>query len=199
MINIMLTMGYCVDFTAHMTRTYVSSKGKSRYEKTRESVGEFGFAILQSSVAAIMAVLSLGSSYAYILRCGFRFFFVGICLSVYHTLVVFPVLLMYLGPQPLKQHRKDLNEKSRRRHRRKRIEDDAEEIERAARKFRQTLLVEGKDGFPSEDKVISISDAGPATKMYISKVEKLPELDNTLNGNRNSSLTSTLSDSNHSK
>ena len=143
----MLAMGYCVDFTAHMTRTYVSSKANSRYEKTRESVGEFGFAILQSSVAAIMAVLSLGSSYAYILRCGFRFFFIGICLSVYHTLVVFPVLLMYLGPHAMKNGETTKMERKRSHHRPS-YQSSPMDFEKIARKLRKEANKTGNIGFP---------------------------------------------------
>ena len=183
LINIMLTMGYCVDFTAHMTRTYVSSKGKNRYEKVKDSLGEFGFAILQSAVAAIMAVLCLGSSYSYILRVGFRFFFVGIILSVFHTLFIFPVMLYHLGPNPLRK-----SEKCRRRRRRRRepaeVDEDHNQIRQIARIIEQEKTNKSKDSSERtrrhrqrmESDNSRIATIAPAAQTFVPNLSKMPQV-----------------------
>ena len=181
-------MGYCVDFTAHMMRTYVSSKGKTRYHKTQDALGEFGFAILQSGVAALMAVLCLGSSYTYILRVAFRFFFIGIGLSIFHTLLIFPVFLYHLGPLPY--HKEDKTKKRRVKLKEKRIDEDPEEIRKMAKdimalndfkdfkdqKMRKYLKKDYED-VEENDSVKTVATIAPAVQTFQPDLNTIPKLD----------------------
>lgn len=113
MINLIMCIGFSVDFTAHICYTYMSSKAKSPEEKVRESLYSLGLPILQGSTSTILGCIALLVAESYIFLVFFKMIFLVIFFGAMHGLFLLPVLLSLFGPgtcdeegKRLKQERK---------------------------------------------------------------------------------------------
>ena len=98
MINIILCIGFCVDFSAHMTYAFVSADGDTGNERMRNALHALGYPIAQGAMSTILGVIALAFSTSYIFRSFFKVMFLVIALGAFHGLLIIPVLLSILGP-----------------------------------------------------------------------------------------------------
>ena len=103
MINIIMCIGFCVDFSAHITYAYVSAEGDTGNERMRNALHALGYPIAQGALSTILGIISLAFSASYIFRAFFKTMFLVIFFGAFHGLFIIPVLLSLMGPKSIKQ------------------------------------------------------------------------------------------------
>ncbi|XP_078674227.1 patched domain-containing protein 3-like [Branchiostoma floridae x Branchiostoma belcheri] len=113
-IAIVMCVGFSVDFFAHITYAYVTSKAATPEEKLTDAVRAVGMPMLQSSLSTILGMLVLAFFPAYIFQALFKTVFLVMVLGVAHGLVILPILLTILtglcGQGNVGEQRRTVNE-----------------------------------------------------------------------------------------
>lgn len=98
MINLIMCIGFSIDFTAHICYTYMSSKEKHPDNKVKEALYSLGLPICQGSFSTILGVIALLLADSYIFLVFFKMVFLVIFFGAMHGLLLLPVLLSLFGP-----------------------------------------------------------------------------------------------------
>lgn len=97
MINLVMCIGFSVDFSAHISYSFVSSHKSNVNEKAMDALARLGPPILQGAVSTILGVVVLSMSGSYIFRTFFKIVFLVITFGLIHGLVFIPVFLTLFG------------------------------------------------------------------------------------------------------
>ncbi|XP_036376014.1 patched domain-containing protein 3-like [Megalops cyprinoides] len=97
MINLVICIGFSVDFSAHISYAFVSSSKPSANEKAVEALFSLGYPIVQGAVSTILGVVVLSASKSYIFRTFFKIMFLVILFGMVHGIVFIPVFLTLFG------------------------------------------------------------------------------------------------------
>ncbi|KAK6293257.1 hypothetical protein J4Q44_G00367580 [Coregonus suidteri] len=97
MINLVICIGFSVDFSAHISYAFVSSDKRTANEKAVDAVYHLGYPILQGAVSTILGVVVLSAAESYIFRTFFKIMFLVISFGVLHGIVFIPVFLSFFG------------------------------------------------------------------------------------------------------
>lgn len=108
MINLLMCIGFSVDFAAHISYHFCISKCKTGNERAIDSLGHLGTPILQSAISTILGAVVLSTSDTYIFRTFFKIMLLVMVFGFAHAFFVLPVVLSWFGPQVCqrKQHTK---------------------------------------------------------------------------------------------
>ncbi|GJQ75560.1 hypothetical protein Trydic_g17642 [Trypoxylus dichotomus] len=98
MINLIMCIGFSVDFTAHICYAYMSSKAKTPNERVKECLYALGLPIFQGSVSTILGMVALVLADNYIFSVFFKMVFLVVFFGAMHGLFLLPVLLSLFGP-----------------------------------------------------------------------------------------------------
>ncbi|XP_076653309.1 patched domain-containing protein [Halictus rubicundus] len=98
MINLIMCIGFSVDFTAHICYAYMSSKQKTPDDRVRESLYSLGLPIVQGATSTILGLIALVLAGTYIFMVFFKMVFLVIFIGAMHGLFLLPVLLSLFGP-----------------------------------------------------------------------------------------------------
>lgn len=98
MINLIMCIGFSVDFSAHISYAYLTAKVNSSEERVRECLFTLGLPILQGALSTIIGVSALVFAPSYIFVTFFKTVFLVIFFGAMHGLFLLPVLLSILGP-----------------------------------------------------------------------------------------------------
>uniref|UniRef100_A0A0K0F9Z7 SSD domain-containing protein n=1 Tax=Strongyloides venezuelensis TaxID=75913 RepID=A0A0K0F9Z7_STRVS len=93
MITIIMSIGFSVDYSAHLTYGYVRSRKSSSSQKMIETVTALGLPLLQGAASTILAVVTLADTPAYMVQTFFKTVFLAITFGLLHGLVFLPVVL----------------------------------------------------------------------------------------------------------
>lgn len=93
MITIIMSIGFSVDYSAHITYGYVISQEALPSNRIRQALGALGWPITQGAVSTILAVIVLCDVPAYMIVTFFKTVFLAISLGLLHGLVFLPVAL----------------------------------------------------------------------------------------------------------
>ncbi|KAM4557096.1 patched domain-containing protein 3 [Fundulus diaphanus] len=97
MINLIMCVGFSVDFSAHISYAFVSSPKGDANEKAAEALAHLGYPILQGALSTVLGVVVLSVSGSYIFRTFFKIMFLVIACGLLHGLVFIPVFLTLIG------------------------------------------------------------------------------------------------------
>ncbi|KAL6104157.1 ptchd3 [Pungitius sinensis] len=97
MINLVMCIGFSVDFSAHISYSFVSSCKSDVNEKAVDALAHLGHPILQGALSTVLGVVALSMSGSYIFRTFFKIVFLVITLGLLHGLVFIPVFLTLVG------------------------------------------------------------------------------------------------------
>ena len=98
MINLIMCIGFSVDFSAHISYAYLSGRGLSADDRLREALHSLGLPILQGGISTIIGVGILAVAPSYIFLTFFKTNFLVITFGMLHGMLLLPVLLSLLGP-----------------------------------------------------------------------------------------------------
>lgn len=97
MINLVICIGFSVDFSAHISYAFVSSNKRTANEKAIDAVYHLGYPIIQGAVSTILGVVVLSAAESYIFRTFFKIMFLVISFGAVHGIVFIPVFLSFFG------------------------------------------------------------------------------------------------------
>ncbi|KFU96662.1 Patched domain-containing protein 3, partial [Chaetura pelagica] len=95
MINLVICIGFSVDFSAHISYAFVTSKETSANGRAIKALSQLGYPVLQGAVSTILGVVVLAAAKAYIFRTFFKIMFLVILFGALHGLVFIPVFLTF--------------------------------------------------------------------------------------------------------
>ncbi|KAK6641750.1 hypothetical protein RUM44_013465 [Polyplax serrata] len=98
-IALVLAVGLCVDYAAHVGHVFLTFKG-TRDERALKTVKYIGTATVNGAFSTLLAVSLLGNSDAYIFQTFFKIFFLVTLFGLFHGVVFLPVVLSLVGPEP---------------------------------------------------------------------------------------------------
>ena len=98
MINLIMCIGFSVDFSAHISYHFMSHKDMSMEDRVCDSLYALGLPISQGAISTILGVIGLALAPSYIFITFFKMVFLVIVLGAVHGLVLLPVLLSLFGP-----------------------------------------------------------------------------------------------------
>jgi hypothetical protein len=98
MVNLIMCIGFSVDFTAHICYAYMSSKADSPEGRVRESLYALGLPIIQGAISTVLGVSALILAGSYIFMVFFKMIFLVIVFGALHGMFLLPVLLSLFGP-----------------------------------------------------------------------------------------------------
>uniref|UniRef100_A0AC34GXT3 SSD domain-containing protein n=1 Tax=Panagrolaimus sp. ES5 TaxID=591445 RepID=A0AC34GXT3_9BILA len=93
MITIIMSVGFAVDYSAHITYGYVVSKAAKPRDRICEALGALGWPLTQGAISTILAVIVLADVPAYMIITFFKTVFLSITIGLLHGLVFLPVTL----------------------------------------------------------------------------------------------------------
>ncbi|XP_062377855.1 patched domain-containing protein 3-like [Sardina pilchardus] len=95
MINLIICIGFSVDFSAHISYAFVSSKEKTANGKAIDGLYHLGYPILQGAVSTIAGVVVLSAAESYIFRTFFKIMFLVISFGALHGIMFIPIFLTF--------------------------------------------------------------------------------------------------------
>ncbi|KAI3355424.1 hypothetical protein L3Q82_018269 [Scortum barcoo] len=93
MIIFTICIGFTVDFSAHMSYAFVSSKKTSANDKAVDALSSLGYPIIQGALSTILGVSVLATCEFHTFRTFFKIFFLVMMIGMLHGLVFIPVIL----------------------------------------------------------------------------------------------------------
>ncbi|KAK2854485.1 hypothetical protein Q7C36_006354 [Tachysurus vachellii] len=109
MIILVVCIGFTVDFSAHISYSFVSSKKEIANERAIDALFCLGYPILQGALSTIIGVLVLSASKNHIFRTFFKIMFLVMVFGLLHGIVFIPVFLTWFSCSP-KKHQKTCND-----------------------------------------------------------------------------------------
>ncbi|XP_077981333.1 patched domain-containing protein 3-like [Glandiceps talaboti] len=107
MINIIICIGFSVDFSAHITYAFVSSNADTKNKRAVCALHALGMPILLGALSTILGIAALSTSDSYTFRTFFKMNFLVIGFGALFALVYLPTFLTLLGPgSPTKKESK---------------------------------------------------------------------------------------------
>ncbi|XP_033120947.1 patched domain-containing protein 3-like isoform X2 [Anneissia japonica] len=97
MINVILCIGFSVDFTAHVTYAYVIATDEDPNKRAISALHSLGMPIVQGGFSTILGMFALCSAPAYIFRSFFKVMFLVMLFGLFHGLLLLPVILSICG------------------------------------------------------------------------------------------------------
>lgn len=95
MINLVISIGFSVDFSAHISYTFVSSSKPDVNAKAVEALAHLGYPILQGALSTVLGVAVLSASVSYIFRTFFTTMLLVILFGSLHGVAFMPVFLTF--------------------------------------------------------------------------------------------------------
>ncbi|KAG2458075.1 PTHD3 protein, partial [Polypterus senegalus] len=97
MINLVICIGFSVDFSAHISYAYVSNRKPKANDKAIDALYILGYPIVQGAISTILGVAVLAAAESYIFRTFFKIMFLVIGFGAFHGIVFIPVFLTFFG------------------------------------------------------------------------------------------------------
>ncbi|XP_062977671.1 patched domain-containing protein 3-like [Elgaria multicarinata webbii] len=95
MINLVICIGFSVDYSAHISYAFISSEESKVNKKAVDALYRLGFPVVQGALSTLVgiSVLSMASTYAF--RTCFKIMFLVIMFGAAHGLIFIPVFLTF--------------------------------------------------------------------------------------------------------
>ncbi|KAJ1604462.1 putative patched-like protein [Cryptosporidium canis] len=100
MINLLLSMGFAVDYSTLMTHTFSHCYGKTRNHRMIESLGLMGAPVCHGAMSTFLGIVVLSGSSSYIFTVFFKMMIMVVGFGIFHGAVVLPILLSLVGRMP---------------------------------------------------------------------------------------------------
>ncbi|XP_033752141.1 patched domain-containing protein 3-like [Pecten maximus] len=98
MIHVIMSVGFSVDFSAHICHAFMTVEGITRDEKVKNAVLRSGGPIWNGAISSFIGIIMLVFSKSYIFRSFFKVMLLVIIFGIGHALFFLPVILSLIGP-----------------------------------------------------------------------------------------------------
>ncbi|XP_072026560.1 patched domain-containing protein 3-like [Amphiura filiformis] len=99
MVTLFISMGFSVDYSAHISYAYTASPYQHRRNRSIHALYSLGAPTLQGAISTFLAIFLFALSNSYIYRTFFWMMFLVTIIGIFHGLVFLPVFLMVLVPK----------------------------------------------------------------------------------------------------
>ena len=96
MINLIQSIGFSVDFTAHISYHFAIDKSGKLRHATRSALGHLGTPIIQGAVSTILSISVLSTAESYVFSTFFKIVVLVMVFGFFHAMFLLPVLLSSL-------------------------------------------------------------------------------------------------------
>ena len=93
MINLIMCIGFSVDFSAHISYAFISCEETSSKERVRSALYSLGLPIFQGSISTILGIVALAFAPSYVFLTFFKTVFLVMLFGATHGVLLLPVLL----------------------------------------------------------------------------------------------------------
>ena len=97
--NLIIAIGLCVDYSAHIAHRFLLEPGDNRDSRVRATLYNIGPAVLNGGITTTLAFILLAGSRSHVFSSFFKIFFLVVTFGLFHGLIVLPVLLSLVGPK----------------------------------------------------------------------------------------------------
>ncbi len=98
-IQLLIAVGLCLNFTVHISHSFMTATGKSRNERVSMALEKVGGIILNEAVSLFLGISLLGFGSSYLVTSFFKCMIDVIGLGLLHSVILLPVLLTFIGPR----------------------------------------------------------------------------------------------------
>lgn len=112
MLIIIMSIGFSVDFTAHICHGYMISVGETRDLRVRQAIDKTGAPIFHGAVSSLLGIAVLAGAKSYIFRSFASLMSFVLLFGITHALFLLPVILSWCGPGRLNTVKGNSNSKS---------------------------------------------------------------------------------------
>ena len=98
-VQVILSVGFCVDFTVHISHAFMAASGKSRNLRVTHALEKVGVPILNGGISSILGILMLAFANSYVFRSFFQTMLLVVLFGLGHSLLLLPVVLSFIGPR----------------------------------------------------------------------------------------------------
>ena len=109
--SLFMCIGFSVDFSAHITYTYLSSKETTSEGKIRDSMFSLGLPIIQGGLSTVLSLITFLLIPGYGYRTFFKTIFLVTIFAAYHSIILIPLFLSTVEDL-IKKYKKSDNRKS---------------------------------------------------------------------------------------
>jgi len=106
-ILVVLAIGISVDYSVHIAYGFMNTKG-TRVERISTVLGDVGVPVLNGAVSTFLAVVLQSLSKSYVFVVVFYEFLFAVVFAALNGLILLPIILSLIGPDPFKQSSKQL-------------------------------------------------------------------------------------------
>ena len=107
--NIIISIGLCVDYSAHVAHAFMSSTG-TRCERVNNALAEIGPAVFNGGFSTFLAFVLLAGSKSHVFATFFKVFFLVVLFGLFNGLLLLPVVLSLVGPPSYSESAKEKTE-----------------------------------------------------------------------------------------
>jgi patched domain-containing protein len=99
MIELIMSIGFCIDFSVHVTHSYITcNKNTSTSERAYQACIHTGIPILNSAISTVAGFILLLFKHSFVYYTFFQTVFILMFLGVLNSMLFLPVLLSLVGP-----------------------------------------------------------------------------------------------------
>ncbi|KAK7100869.1 patched domain-containing protein 3-like isoform X2 [Littorina saxatilis] len=99
MIHLVMSVGFSVDFSAHVCSAYLMSNFGTRQKRAYDAITHAASPILNGGISSLVGVLLLFTSEAYVFYTFFKIMVLVMIFGIMNSVVFLPVMLTLFGPE----------------------------------------------------------------------------------------------------
>ncbi|KFG63350.1 patched family protein [Toxoplasma gondii RUB] len=107
-IALVISIGFAVDYSAHLCHTFTHCKGETREKRVIESLVLMGNPIFHGASSTLLGIMLLGFSESFVFTVFFRMMVMVVAFGASHGMLLLPVILSWIGPMGHTDHGKAL-------------------------------------------------------------------------------------------
>ncbi|KAL5012468.1 hypothetical protein ScPMuIL_011019 [Solemya velum] len=98
MIHIIMSVGFSVDYSAHICHAFMIANGQRRDVKMRQAMEHVGGPVFSGAFTSFLGIIVLVFSTSYIFESFFKVMLIVIIIGTLHALLFLPTILSLIGP-----------------------------------------------------------------------------------------------------
>jgi len=111
-INLLISIGLSVDYSAHIAHSFMMSDGVNRDERVRKALQHIGVSVFNGGISTFIAILPSGMAETYIFQTFVKMITLIVALGLYFGMVFLPVCLSFFGPPSYGDSKRDTSKRT---------------------------------------------------------------------------------------